>query len=123
MSGSKLVKIENEDIVLYAYNSDSYSGAEDIENESNLAIENVEFAGFDKISAFNHILYEDNFIQEILEQNPTMCYITDESELWHFGVDETVLRAKLLSKYKYLLRDANIKIWRLLEEIEKNTYR
>lgn len=96
-----------------------------------------------KIEKYSAVLYGLNFMEEVLEIKPEECLVTDESELWHFGVNPETLRHKLFYKYGYMMPEEKpttaklneddkqivtgvkkskktTKLWQVLAAIEKN---
>jgi len=82
-------------------------------------ITSVELVSDNELSKYYNILYDLNFIEEILEQKPEKCLITDDSELWHFQVEEEKLKNSLFYRYGYEVKNTDIKICELLAECKR----
>ncbi len=54
-----------------------------------------------QIEKFDDILFGLHFVEDVLESDPNRCWITDGSELWHFGVHPNKTKNKLFYKYGY----------------------
>ncbi len=83
-------------------------------------IEKVDYAKQSKLSQYDEILYNMNFIEDVLEVKPENVWISDESLMWHFGCDEEQLKHRLFYKFGYELRDTDEKLIDVLCRIEYN---
>jgi len=83
-------------------------------------IEKVVYAESCKLSQFDEILYNLNFIEDVLEVKPENVWMSDESRMYHFGCNEEQLKHKLFYKYGYELRDTDEKLINVLKHIKSN---
>jgi hypothetical protein len=78
-------------------------------------INSVKMIPEDNLSKYDHILYGLNFMQEILEQEPDKCFVSDDTELWHFGIAPEILKHRLFYNYGYKLSEDTIETEKLSE--------
>lgn len=83
-------------------------------------IEEVVYAESCKLSQYDDILYNLNFIEDILDVKPENVWISDESRMHHFGCDVKQLKHKLFYKYGYELRYTREKLINVLKRIKSN---
>lgn len=83
-------------------------------------IEEIIYADDNELSKYEEILYNLDFIEEILGIEPQNILLTDESRMWHFGFDEAEIKHKLFYKYGYELLDINEKLVDVLKQIRSN---
>ncbi len=83
-------------------------------------IEEIIYAEPSRLSQYNEILYNLNFIEDILEVKPENVMLSDDSLMWHFGCDEDELKHKLFYKFGYVLEDSDEKLIDVLHQVKEN---
>ena len=78
------------------------------------------YASDRKLSRYFRLLYELGFMEKVLEQNPEMCIVTDNTELRHFGVESAVIKKRIFELYGYRLKYADQPLWRVLKSVSKH---
>lgn len=75
----------------------------------------------EKLSKRYDILYGLNFMEDVLEQPRSLCFVSDDTMLDHFGLDYDELAHKLFYRYGYELdMEERTPLYEALAAIEQN---
>ena len=83
-------------------------------------IEEVILAQHCELSQYDEILYNLNFIEDVLGIKPENVMLSDETKMWHFGCNEYELKRNLFYKYGYELKSTDENLVDVLKQIESN---